>query len=78
MALVRFEPLLSSRSMADTVNRLDSSRSTMACDQLVVYGDQATASSVIFYTAPAGIAHQRAIELDDLGLVLSRCAPHLS
>jgi 4-amino-4-deoxy-L-arabinose transferase-like glycosyltransferase len=47
IALVRFEPLLSSRSMADTVNRI-APPGTPA--QLIVYGDQSNASSVIFYT----------------------------
>ena len=45
IAFVRFEPMLSSRAMADTVNRLAS-----PTDQLVLYGDQADGSSVIFYT----------------------------
>ncbi len=45
IALVRFEPLLSSRSMADVINR-----SRQPGDRLIVYGDQANASSVIFYT----------------------------
>ena len=45
IAFVRFEPMLSSRAMADTVNRLASPD-----DELVLYGDQADGSSVIFYT----------------------------
>src|SRR5271170_1262864 len=49
IALVRFQPMLSSRPIADTINRLagppDSSK-----DQLVLYGDQSYGSSVIFYT----------------------------
>ncbi len=49
MALVRFEPLLSSRAMADTINRMDGALDR-GQDQLIVYGDQANASSVIFYT----------------------------
>jgi hypothetical protein len=47
IALVRFQPLLSSRSMADTINRI---APTDTPAQLVVYGDQANFSSVIFYT----------------------------
>jgi hypothetical protein len=47
IALVRFEPLLSSRSMADTINRIAPPGSPA---QMVVYGDQANASSVLFYT----------------------------
>lgn len=57
LALVRFEPLLSSRAMADTINRMDGLPEDPAHgatapirDQLIVYGDQANASSVIFYT----------------------------
>jgi uncharacterized membrane protein HdeD (DUF308 family) len=44
-ALDRFQPLLSSRAMADTIN-------TMAApgDQLMIYGDLPNFSSVIFYT----------------------------
>ncbi len=45
IALVRFEPLLSSRAMADVINS-----SARPGDQLLVYGDQSNASSVIFYT----------------------------
>src|ERR1700744_2241470 len=45
IAFVRFEPMLSSRAMADTINRLAS-----PSDQLILYGDQADGSSVIFYT----------------------------
>jgi 4-amino-4-deoxy-L-arabinose transferase-like glycosyltransferase len=45
IALVRFQPMLSSSAIADTVNRLWSPG-----DQLVLYGDQANGSSVIFYT----------------------------
>lgn len=45
IAFVRFEPMLSSRGIADTINRLGTSR-----DQLLLYGDQSDGSSVIFYT----------------------------
>lgn len=45
IALVRFEPLLSSRAMADVINS-----SIRPGDELLVYGDQSNASSVIFYT----------------------------
>jgi hypothetical protein len=45
IALVRFEPLLSSRSMADTINHLAQPQ-----DRLLLYGDQSDGSSVIFYT----------------------------
>jgi len=49
IAFVRFEPMLSSRAMADTINRL-SQAPDAAQAQLLIYGDQANASSVIFYT----------------------------
>ncbi len=45
IALVRFGPLLSSRSMAEVVNR-----TAEPADQLLVYGDQSYASSLLFYT----------------------------
>jgi 4-amino-4-deoxy-L-arabinose transferase-like glycosyltransferase len=45
IAFVRFEPMLSSRTIADTVNRLAGPN-----DKLVLYGDQSDGSSVIFYT----------------------------
>ncbi len=45
IALVRFEPMLSSRAIADTLNR-----ATGPQDQLVLYGDQSYGSSVLFYT----------------------------
>jgi 4-amino-4-deoxy-L-arabinose transferase-like glycosyltransferase len=47
-AFVRFEPLLSSRAMADTIQRIETSDGQPA--QLVIYGDQSAGSSVIFYT----------------------------
>jgi len=45
IALVRFEPLLSSRAIADTINHLSEPK-----DRLLLYGDQSDGSSVIFYT----------------------------
>jgi hypothetical protein len=45
IALVRFEPMLSSRSIADTINHLAKPQ-----DRLLLYGDQSDGSSVIFYT----------------------------
>jgi 4-amino-4-deoxy-L-arabinose transferase-like glycosyltransferase len=47
IALVRFEPLLSSRAMADTINRI-SPRGEDAT--LILYGDVADGSSLLFYT----------------------------
>jgi 4-amino-4-deoxy-L-arabinose transferase-like glycosyltransferase len=45
IAFVRFEPMLSSRAIADTINRVAGPN-----DKLVLYGDQSDGSSVIFYT----------------------------
>ena len=46
IALVRFEPMLSSRAMADTINRM-----TRGGDAtLILYGDIADGASLIFYT----------------------------
>lgn len=45
IALHRFEPMLSSRAFADTINRLSDPK-----DELLIYGDQSNASSVTFYT----------------------------
>jgi 4-amino-4-deoxy-L-arabinose transferase-like glycosyltransferase len=45
IALVRFQPMLSSRAIADTINHVAGPE-----DQLVLYGDQSYGSSVIFYT----------------------------
>jgi 4-amino-4-deoxy-L-arabinose transferase-like glycosyltransferase len=49
IAFVRFEPMLSSRTMADTINRI-TARPSEADAQLIIYGDQADGSSVTFYT----------------------------
>lgn len=45
IAFIRFEPLLSSQALAAAFNR-----ASQPGDQLLIYGDQANASSVIFYT----------------------------
>ena len=54
IALVRFGGMLGSRPLADTINRIsgDATRNpALKGDaQLMIYGDQANASSVIFYT----------------------------
>ncbi len=47
IALVRFEPMLSSHAMAETINRI-SPRGTDAT--LILYGDVADGSSLLFYT----------------------------
>lgn len=45
IAFVRFEPMLSSRAMANSINRLAAPN-----DILMLYGDQSYGSSIIFYT----------------------------
>jgi 4-amino-4-deoxy-L-arabinose transferase-like glycosyltransferase len=46
IALVRFEPMLSSRAMADTINHITRGGSAT----LILYGDVADGSSILFYT----------------------------
>jgi hypothetical protein len=46
IALVRFEPMLSSRAMADTINHVNKSGDAT----LILYGDVADGSSLLFYT----------------------------
>jgi 4-amino-4-deoxy-L-arabinose transferase-like glycosyltransferase len=47
IALVRFEPLLSSHAMADTINHIAPAGSDAT---LILYGDVADGSSLLFYT----------------------------
>lgn len=49
IALVRFQPMLSSEAMARTINRLTAEPGN-ADAQLMLYGDQSDGSSIIFYT----------------------------
>ncbi|MDE3161895.1 MAG: glycosyltransferase family 39 protein [Acidobacteriota bacterium] len=63
IAFARFEPMLSSSEMADTIVRAGSSS-----DSFIIFGDQSDASSVVFYTheffrKPAFV-------------VLEPCSPH--
>ena len=46
IALVRFEPMLSSHAMADTINHIDKRGDAT----LILYGDVADGSSLLFYT----------------------------
>jgi 4-amino-4-deoxy-L-arabinose transferase-like glycosyltransferase len=50
IALVRFEPMLSSRSLAETFNRYTAPDTGDTAAELLLYGDQSYGSSVIFYT----------------------------
>jgi 4-amino-4-deoxy-L-arabinose transferase-like glycosyltransferase len=45
IAFVRFEPMLSSKQLADEIVRLGS-----PADSFIIYGDQSDASSVVFYS----------------------------
>jgi 4-amino-4-deoxy-L-arabinose transferase-like glycosyltransferase len=47
IALVRFEPMLSSRAMADTIRRIAPQKGDAT---LLIYGDVANGSSILFYT----------------------------
>ena len=49
IALVRFEPMLSSRAMADTINRIMAAPGN-ANAQILLYGDQSDGSSIPYYT----------------------------
>jgi len=57
IALVRFQPMLSSQAIAHTVNRITAAPAD-ADAQLMLYGDQADGSSILFYThRPALLVH---------------------
>jgi 4-amino-4-deoxy-L-arabinose transferase-like glycosyltransferase len=49
IAFVRFQPMLSSRAMADTINQMAAPN-----DMLLLYGDQSYGSSILFYTQRRG------------------------
>jgi 4-amino-4-deoxy-L-arabinose transferase-like glycosyltransferase len=49
IALVRFQPMLSSKAAAETINHIAATPGNHQY-QLIIYGDQASGSSVIFYT----------------------------
>lgn len=63
IAFARFEPMLSSKQLADTILR-DGAPS----DTFIVYGDQSDASSVIFYT--------HAFFEKPADIVMQPCSPH--
>jgi 4-amino-4-deoxy-L-arabinose transferase-like glycosyltransferase len=62
IAFVRFEPMLSSKQLADAIVEYGS-----PSDSFIIYGDQSDASSVIFYTHP--FLKKPAL------LVLPQCSP---
>jgi 4-amino-4-deoxy-L-arabinose transferase-like glycosyltransferase len=63
IAFARFEPMLSSKQLADTIVQKGSS-----ADSLIIYGDQSDASSVVFYT-------HKFLGKPAL-LVVEQCSPH--
>jgi 4-amino-4-deoxy-L-arabinose transferase-like glycosyltransferase len=63
IAFARFEPMLSSKQLADTIMAKGS-----PADTFIIYGDQSDASSVVFYAN--GFLHKPAL------LVNERCSPH--
>ncbi|MDE3187309.1 MAG: glycosyltransferase family 39 protein [Acidobacteriota bacterium] len=63
IAFARFEPMLSSKQLADTIVK-DGSPS----DSFIIYGDQSDASSVVFYTH--NFLHKPAY------IVVEPCSPH--
>jgi 4-amino-4-deoxy-L-arabinose transferase-like glycosyltransferase len=63
IAFARFEPMLSSKPLADTILAQGS-----PADEFIIYGDQSDASSVIFYT------HNFLQKPADV--VFERCSPH--
>ena len=63
IAFARFEPMLSSKQIADTILQKGS-----PADQFIIFGDQSDASSVIFYT------HRFFGHPADL--VMEQCSPH--
>ena len=63
IAFARFEPMLSSKQLADTILRYGS-----PSDSFIIYGDQSDASSVVFYT------HKFLRKPADI--VVEPCSPH--
>ena len=63
IAFSRFEPMLSSKQLADTIVARGSS-----ADTFIIYGDQSDASSVVFYTH--NFLHKPA------DIVVEPCSPH--
>ena len=63
IAFARFEPMLSSKQLADTIVSKGS-----PSDSFIIYGDQSDASSVVFYTH--NFLHKPAY------IVLEPCSPH--
>ena len=63
IAFARFEPMLSSKQLADTIDQKGS-----PSDSFIIYGDQSDASSVVFYT--------HALLRKPAFVVVEPCSPH--
>jgi len=63
IAFARFEPMLSSKQLADTIDQKGS-----PSDSFIIYGDQSDASSVVFYT--------HALLRKPAFIVVEPCSPH--
>jgi hypothetical protein len=63
IAFARFEPMLSSKQLADTI-----ARQASPSDSFIIYGDQSDASSVVFYTH--NVLRKPAY------IVMEPCSPH--
>ena len=73
IAFARFEPMLSSKQIADTIVHKGS-----PSDSFIIYGDQSDASSVVFYThnflrKPAYLAGYSHLDGEDV--VMEACSP---
>jgi 4-amino-4-deoxy-L-arabinose transferase-like glycosyltransferase len=52
IAFARFAPMLSSKTFADTIQRLEATQSISPKNTVLLYGDQAYGSSIPFYLGP--------------------------
>jgi len=73
IAFARFEPMLSSKQIADTIVQKGS-----PTDSFIIYGDQSDASSVVFYThnylhKPADLTGYSHLDGEDV--VMEACSP---
>ncbi len=55
IAFVRFEPMLSSQDLAEKIEELEDDGNIARENQLILYGDQAYGSSILFYLGRSGL-----------------------
>ena len=55
IAFVRFEPMLSSKDLAEKVEELEDDGNITRQNQIILYGDQAYGSSILFYLGRPGL-----------------------